>query len=67
MVSFIPIYPALTDSKTPTSRFEKNKKDRWAITVRKSPIEVNMMLVTQAFSQDVKFLACVPLSTISGG
>ncbi len=53
--------------KTPTSRLEKNKKDRWAITVRKSQIEANRMLVTQAFSQDVKYLACVPLSTISGG
>ncbi len=41
---------------------------KWGI---KQPVktknEANTMLVTQAFSQDAKILACVPLSPISGG
>ena len=28
---FLPIYPALTDSKTPTSKFGKSKEGRWEI------------------------------------
>jgi hypothetical protein len=34
LVCFIPF---LTGSKTPTSRFERNKEDKWEITVRKDP------------------------------
>ena len=30
--------PFLTGSKTPTSRFERNKEDKWEITARKDPI-----------------------------
>ena len=33
-------YPTLTGSKTPTSRFERNKEDKWEITVRKDPISL---------------------------
>jgi hypothetical protein len=33
--SFIPF---LTGSKTPTSRVERNKEDKWEITARKDPI-----------------------------
>jgi hypothetical protein len=29
--------PFLTGSKTPTSRFERNKEDKWEITARKDP------------------------------
>ena len=37
--TFSPIfYPALTGSKTPTSRLEENNKHWWGSTVRKSPI-----------------------------
>jgi hypothetical protein len=32
IVTFIPF---LTGSKTPTSRFERNKEDKWEITARK--------------------------------
>ncbi|PFE11112.1 hypothetical protein CN307_23970 [Bacillus cereus] len=32
------IYPALTDSKTSTSKFNESKEIRWGSTVRKSPI-----------------------------
>ncbi len=32
------IYPALTGSKTPTSKFSENKEVRWGSTARKSPI-----------------------------
>ncbi|PEZ01521.1 hypothetical protein CN326_21320 [Bacillus sp. AFS018417] len=32
------IYPVLTSSKTPTSRFRESKEDRWGITASKSPI-----------------------------
>ncbi|PEA56785.1 hypothetical protein CON64_00655 [Bacillus pseudomycoides] len=35
-VSFI--YPALTGSKTPTSRFKGSEEDRWGIIASKSPI-----------------------------
>ncbi len=31
-------YPALTGSKTPTSKFGECEEVRWEITVRKSPI-----------------------------
>jgi hypothetical protein len=31
--------PFLTGSKTPTSRFERNKEDKWEITARKDPDE----------------------------
>jgi hypothetical protein len=30
-------YPTLTGSKTPTSRFERSKEDKWEITARKDP------------------------------
>ncbi len=32
------IYPALTGSKTPTSKFSESKEVRWGSTARKSPI-----------------------------
>ncbi|EJR29302.1 MULTISPECIES: hypothetical protein [Bacillus] len=32
------IYPALTGSKTPTSKFSWSKEVRWEITARKRPI-----------------------------
>ncbi|PGZ98000.1 hypothetical protein COE51_12595 [Bacillus pseudomycoides] len=32
------VYPTLTGSKTPTSRFRKSKEARWEITALKSPI-----------------------------
>jgi hypothetical protein len=31
--------PFLTGSKTSTSRFERNKEDKWEITARKDPIK----------------------------
>jgi hypothetical protein len=33
-------YPTLTGSKTPTSRFEISKEDKWEITARKDPISL---------------------------
>ncbi|GAB6534711.1 hypothetical protein bcgnr5378_51380 [Bacillus cereus] len=32
------VYPALTGSKTPTSKFSGSKEVRWGATARKSPI-----------------------------
>ena len=34
----IEVYPTLTGSKTPPSRFERSKEDKWEITARKDPI-----------------------------
>src|SRR5699024_6770620 len=34
-------YPPLTGSKTPTSRFKRNEKDKWDITASKCPILLN--------------------------
>ncbi|KYG91464.1 hypothetical protein A0U40_00495 [[Bacillus] sp. KCTC 13219] len=72
-----PAYPVLTNLFATSNRrstdphfktADKNKMFKWGI---KQPVkaknEANTMLVTQAFSQDAKILACVPLSPISGG
>ncbi|WP_242310049.1 hypothetical protein [Bacillus cereus group sp. BfR-BA-01524] len=37
-LGFIGIYPALTGSKTPTSKFSESKEVRWGSAARKSPI-----------------------------
>jgi hypothetical protein len=34
------LYSTLTGSKTPTSRFERSKEDKWEITARKDPISL---------------------------
>ncbi|PGM95796.1 hypothetical protein CN958_06145 [Bacillus cereus] len=34
----VSLYPALTGSKTPTSKFGECEEVRWEITARKSPI-----------------------------
>jgi len=34
-------YPPLTGSKTPTSRFKRNEKDKWGTTTSKCPILLN--------------------------
>ncbi|PEZ10577.1 hypothetical protein CN326_01375 [Bacillus sp. AFS018417] len=34
----VSLYPALTGSKAPTSRFRENEEAKWGITARKSPI-----------------------------
>ena len=40
MLSYHLIYPTLTGSKNPTSRFERSKEDKWEITARKDPISL---------------------------
>jgi hypothetical protein len=35
--TFLKFIPFLTGSKTPTSRFERSKEDKWEITARKDP------------------------------
>ncbi|MBZ5753571.1 hypothetical protein [Metabacillus rhizolycopersici] len=37
------IYPTLTGSKTPTSRFERSKEDKGEITARKDPISLTLL------------------------
>jgi hypothetical protein len=46
--------PFLTGSKTPTSRFERNKEDKWEITARKDPTK-DWMPKDQARHKDVAF------------
>ncbi|THF76661.1 hypothetical protein E6W99_21090 [Metabacillus sediminilitoris] len=50
------LIPFLTGSKTPTSRFERNKEDKWEITARKDPTK-DRMFKDQARHKDVAFYA----------
>jgi hypothetical protein len=46
--------PFLTGSKTPTSRFERNKEDKWEITARKDRDE-RLTLKDQARHKEVAY------------
>jgi hypothetical protein len=48
--------PFLTGSKTPTSRFGRNKEDKWEITAHKDPTK-DRTLKDQARHKDVAFYA----------
>jgi hypothetical protein len=52
--TFFYFIPFLTGSKTPTSRFERNKEDKWEITARKDRDE-RLTLKDQAKHKEVAF------------